>query len=706
MKIFFTLKKEYLAIIVFALLIAIFYGNTLNNDFAHDDIGQIVDNQYIHSMEYLPKVITGCIWESAMGGCKDRTDYYRPFQNLSYLLTYQISSEPWIFHLVNLFYFFIVVYLVFALVKTITNNFLLSFVSALVFLINPINNEVVNWISAVPELVSGIFILLSTIFYIKFRKTSSNVKFFAACIFYFLGMMAKEPAAFLPIIFVFIDWMFFDVKIVDFKILNLQNSKKKNIKEKAKLSEKKINSDKIGREIVLNINFKELKKYIILAGLFFAYLLTRITIIGGLSGGYRFYGDFSIHERIYSFFTLFAKYITKVFSPYPLNFFYKFQKNSDFLGLEFLFSFIIIFVFVFALYILIKKREKLLSLAFVWFFVFISPVLIFLEALGENIFSERYLFIPVIGFSFAVSFVFVHFWKDKKAPKQLLILLAIVVIITSWGIAYSRNNAWKNSITIYQTTLAQNPDARPLRFNLGVLYNQNGNPEDARKEWEEIEKRNKDWLEISSVYNSLGNYYREKGNPEKTIEYYQKAADASHLSGNINGFSNLGITYFEKGEYLRSLTYFCKAIKINPEVMSVKNKLDLISFMLESLDEEDLPGLYEDFTSTEVFKKSADQKFLYKGKRCNKEICSYLVLSNTDENEIIFPFLIMARTPFGEMIKIIDTQFNPGSREIIISVDSKHKEKPMTFIFPSCEGIYYETEIFAEKNFISEEMAP
>jgi len=194
------LNKTYVALAVFAVLIAIFYGNTLQNGFVLDDRKVIEENVYVHSLEYLPKVVTGCIWEYTHGGCAGKTLHYRPMNSLSFLLTYQISSQPWFFHLVSLLYFFGIVSLLFIFVKLITKNVLLAFFSSIIFLIHPINNEVVNWISAAPDLMVVLFTLLSLIFYTQYRtekrqRTSKNLIW--ALGFYFLAVLSKEIAVFI-----------------------------------------------------------------------------------------------------------------------------------------------------------------------------------------------------------------------------------------------------------------------------------------------------------------------------------------------------------------------------------------------------------------------------------------------------------------------------------------------------------------------------
>jgi len=91
------MNKTYVALVAFAVLVAVFYGNTLDNGFVLDDYPVLVDNLYIQSLDYASKIVTGCIGEFSLDGCAGQTLHYRPIHSLSYLITYQISSQPWFF---------------------------------------------------------------------------------------------------------------------------------------------------------------------------------------------------------------------------------------------------------------------------------------------------------------------------------------------------------------------------------------------------------------------------------------------------------------------------------------------------------------------------------------------------------------------------------------------------------------------------------
>lgn len=649
-------KKEIVSFFIFALLISLFYGNTLKNGFVHDDMGQVVENRYIQSLKYFPKVFTGCIWEYALGGCKGRSTYYRPIHSLSYLLTYQVSSTAWFFHLVNLFYFSIAVFLVFVLAKTLTKDFVFSFVAAVIFLIHPANNEVVNWIAAVPELTYVIFILLGTIFFVKYRQTSQNKNLYLVYLFYFLGVLSKEPAVFLPIIFLFIDWAVFKIRAEDL------------------------------------LDFKELKKYFIFLVIFLVYFLMRASVLGGLGQGGNYYGQFTILERIHTLFSLFGRYLLKLFYPYPLEFFYPFQKTADFFNFRFFINLLSILTFCFAFYVFVLKKKNVLSLSLLWIFIFLSPVLLFLNAVGENIFSERYLFASSIGFAFILAYVFSYLWQKGTMARLSLFVVMVVLIITSWIVVYPRNRDWKDSETMYLVSLTQNPDARPIRYNLAVLYRQKGDTERWKEELEEMAGRHQDWIDISRVYNNLGDYYREKKDLEKAIEFYKKAAETSLRNGDYSGYNNLGSVYFERGDYLKALISFCKALQMDPTAEEPTHNFTKIISAIESAETENYILLYRDIVFGDTFKKSEESKIEYEKKSCEGETCSYRFSPKIEETEIIIPSLIMVRSLPSELIKPKKSDFSPATKEIVIEVDSRYEETTNSFIFPTCDGIYYEVE--------------
>ena len=656
-------KDNYIALAVFAVFIAVFYGNTLFNGFVLDDKMVIEENQYVQSLQYAPKVITGCIWESKLGECKGNTLHYRPIQSLSYLLTYQISSKPWFFHLVNLLYFLIAVYLVFILIKLITKNFKISFLTALIFLIHPINSEVVNWISAVSELTFAIFILLTIIFYIKYRKSrlkrNSNFNFKFALLFFFLALLSKEIAFFilLPILIVF------DLFVLRKKINKL-------------------------------LTRKEINKYLLFGIPLAIYFLMRQLVIGefgGLAHSASYLGSFSLAERIYYPLSIFKLYLENLFYPYPLLFNHNTGNiNANLASLQFFILLILFLAYLFIIYFFTKRKKRNISFFLAWILIFISPYLAFYNVIGESLFTERYLLMSSIGFAFIISCL-LNYWREKDKKFKIAIpALLIVIILASWAIIYPRNKEWKDNETFFIATLSKNPDAFLIREGLINEYIKKEEVEKAEAELEKSIERNPEWESISSIYNRLGNYYREKMDFNQAEKNYKKAIENSGRTNNYRPFNNLGAFYLESGQHLESLKYFCRAIQMNPEAEESISNLDRAASVISLYYEENLQELYDEITSNRIFSKSQDNKIEFNEKVCKNERCAFLFSPKFGRNEIILPFLITASTPKNKALEIEGLAFNSESNIIIIELDSKIQEENINFIFPTCRGIYYE----------------
>lgn len=271
-------------------------------------------------------------------------------------------------------------------------------------------------------------------------------------------------------------------------------------------------------------------------------------------------------------------------------------------------------------------------------------------------------------------------------------LLIILTIAGSWQIISQRNKIFKSDETLYRSTLDLNPKAHSLRRNLAVELMERSQYEEAKAELEKIIEMAPDWWEIEKVYLQLGDYYRIKEDFSRALEYYQKTIEVSR-GWNYKPFNNLGALYLERGEPLNSLLYLCSAFQLGPEAKEVKYNLDRAAVFIGSIDGQDgLKKLYSDIVQGGIFQESSEKKIKYGDKICQEESCAYMFLSQVGESEILFSFLILSATPENEIIKIKNRSFNPENRTIGLEVDPKYKDQTLTFIFPTCQGIYYTAE--------------
>ncbi len=106
--------------------------------------------------------------------------YYRPLLSLSFIM----DKEFWllnerVMHLENVFLHLFNVTLVYYLTLTLLADHekeesVLPLTAALCFGLHPINTEAVNWISGRADLMACTFVLLSTLYLVKFKKGSAR----------------------------------------------------------------------------------------------------------------------------------------------------------------------------------------------------------------------------------------------------------------------------------------------------------------------------------------------------------------------------------------------------------------------------------------------------------------------------------------------------------------------------------------------------
>ena len=462
-------SRIYFILILFAVTF-IFYANTLSNGFVHDDIWQVEQNQTIKNFNNLTQVFSGCIAEQLLGGCKNIGFYYRPTQSFLYLLVSQISHQPWIFHLTNLLLGFASAVLLFIFLELILKNRFFAFIAALLFLTHPANSEVINWISATPEMLLAIFIFSTLIFLQVYLQKKKNWFLFASVTTFFLALLTKETA-------------FFYLAVLPVLVL---------LNHKSKLKPK---------------NFYFLGYYLI-PGII--YLLIRLSVLGRVVYKYEGYYSLDSIQQLFTAFTLFPKYLLKLIYPFPLSFQPQIPPVLEYENTVML-SFILVFAVLGLLYYLYQTKQKNLLLGLSMIIIGITPALIFVNKLGENLFSERYLFIPVAGFSLIVIDSLKRgIGKYQLLKKNYLIALLIIFLSLSFITVFQRNRDWKDNLTTYQAMVRVDPTHKKAHLMMGNIYLEEGSADKAISEYQTALKIDPGYREAKNALDLLTKRYKSE----------------------------------------------------------------------------------------------------------------------------------------------------------------------------------------------------
>lgn len=464
---------------VFLFITLVFYGNTLSNGFVHDDVWAIEKNPQLASWGNLAKVLTGCLVEEALGGCKEGGIYYRPVLSLTQLITFQVLPEPWFFHLMQLVYVWLVAiagYRFFTLFLPRVH----ALFGVVFFLAHPINTEVVNWVSSASEPLVGSWLLL----------TLTAQKLIFSSLFFLLALFTKESAVFFPLLTLLAIFLF-------------KKSKK---------------SLPVGK------NYYALIAWIIP---FFIYGGARFLALGSLYGSSQSYYNLELLTQATSALTFYPRYIFKLIYPLPLAHAHTFAP----IGLTDwrVFASLVFWVLsILAVFILYRRREKIILLGFLWFFVTLLPALVFVNRLGEFPFAERYLFVPSIGFALVVADLL------RRLKQKLALGLLILYLGSSWWIVFHRNMDWKDNLSLWTDTASKSPKS-------------------------------------ATAYYNLAHAYASRGDLARAIDRYEKTIEVDPFY--VKAYVNLGTVHFNRGELRLAETFYKKALSIEPNFFYVRYNL-------------------------------------------------------------------------------------------------------------------------------------
>ena len=541
------------------LLAVLPYLNTLHNGFVYDDKTQVLSNPYIRDFSHLREIFTTEVL--SYQGAAAAPNYYRPLMNFGYLLGYRLfGPRAYGFHLVNLLLHGLVVVLLFAVTKRIFRNSTVAFVGAALFALHPIHTESVDWIAAVTDLELTLFYLLTFRLYLGLvpaKPFRYAVTQFAMAVSFALTTISKEPALTLPL------------------LATLYEHAYRDDRDQTTLRQK-------------------VARYAVLWVLTVAYIILRARFLGTLAYRRR---QMVGYEVLFSAITLFGQYMWKLLWPVRLCAYYVFTVTDDptdpriLAGLAALLLIAILFV---ALW----KFDRTASFGLAWLVVTLAPVLN-ARWLADNVFTERYLYLPSVGFCWVLAWGWTRLvaWSAQSRYPWKWALTAALGVIASWCVAriVSRNRDWRDDITLYTRTLAASPDAYYIHNNLGAVYWDKGDAKAAEREWTEALRLapnagivldnlamlnlNQRHYEEAAGYSlralgldpndagahvSLGSAYFAMGNSQDAESHLRRAVALAPLD--TLAHTVLGELYLQESQLPEAEEQFRRSVEIQPDV--------------------------------------------------------------------------------------------------------------------------------------------
>ncbi|NNE66859.1 MAG: phospholipid carrier-dependent glycosyltransferase [Pyrinomonadaceae bacterium] len=510
--------KDLYPIIAIAALVFVVFFNSISGEFVYDDKRQVLRNQLIQQPELFTRALTSDVWAFKGDGTTAVSNYWRPtftaYSIFNYLL---FGPDPLGWHLLNVLLHALVSILVFLVLRRLEVDTPMALAIAAIFAVHPVHTESVAWIAGSPDILFGLFILLSIHFFLRYCSTSGRWDFAVSVGSFVLALGAKEVA------------------LLCIPVYLLLESRQSNDKKAA-------------------ARYWPTAVFAAVGGLFF---LLRWIVLGEvqrMAPGAASFGSIPLTAPTVLLFYLKQSLFPLVLGPnYPL-------RPIEALSLWVFAAFLIAVAAMAGLFLLAKKT-KVQRIGLALFVLPLIPAFLITSFIPEQIVHDRYLYLPVLGL-LMILLPELRKLLRKLAPshdKPLFIWISIVLLGLFSLKTANYNRVWANELSLWQHSVTVDQSSAFNYMQLGSILYDNGRIEesiDAYNESLNIKTTPRGYLgrargfiskgkfeeaikdlktvaempvveieayELYQVYESLAISYVGNKEPEKAIEVLRKA---------------------------------------------------------------------------------------------------------------------------------------------------------------------------------------
>ncbi|MFA6146120.1 MAG: DUF1736 domain-containing protein [Patescibacteria group bacterium] len=553
-------------ILIYCLILAfLIFGITLQNGFVFDDMAIVRDNLMIRNLANIPQFFNSP-YSSLEAGI------YRPVTILSFSLNYFLFTQKslwgqmpaaWSFHFINIILHALNCWLLFLLIKQLTKQKLLPYLTVLFFLILPIHTEAVTGIVGRAELLALCFSLISLLSFLCFKsiRQLAEKKILFGGLAFLLALLSKENAVAIIPIYIFIAFYFVifppeadrpwaeNSKSYSFwqKIHPVRSRPAKGTATTA-LGQSASNGVKI---TILNF----WREFLALFVTFGIYLIMRFSVLkeylfGNNATMVENPLDFApVWQRILTSFKVLCLYLEKSFWPINLSSDYSYNQIPLVTGAfdwRMLIGLIAFLFLIFCLFWPIKKQNfSLFGLASIFFLFPFLPIANLFFPIG-TIMAERLMYFPSIGLCLFLAIILSKLYnaRSQKNFKPLFFIIVVGLTVFYGARSFARNKDWYDEKTLFFSAAQASPNSVLSRSNKGAIYLLDGNYD---KALEETQAANKIYPFYPPAMNNLGLLYYYQHQYDLAEKQFLKTIVIS--SGYINAYENLALVYFDQAKY-------------------------------------------------------------------------------------------------------------------------------------------------------------
>lgn len=493
-----------------ALAIAI-YANSLSNGFVSDDKIQLLKNPLVTSISQIPRIVSSGVW-SILGIPGSPGNYYRPVQFLVYLALYEcVGFHSPVFHLFMVLLHAVNTVLLYWLVRRLGGG-RMAIAAAALFAAHPIHTEVVDWIAALPDLMVTTEALAGVLWLARDEDAPRGLAIAGHCGLYLAALLTKETGAMLLPLYAGLGFFY---------------------------------CKRGWQELRCNAVL-----YAAMTGVFAIYLVMRRAALGSLAPGQEAFFHLGPMEFVLSAVVIAGRCLGALVWPAGLNYFHIFHPTAGITA-----GLLLAAMGLAAGGALIWRfRTPPVAYGVFWIAATLAPAFN-LTGLGQNVFAERYLYLPSVGFCWIVAFA----W-DRLADLRpsWAVAAGAALLLACAGQAVARNGDWRDDYTLFQVTLRQSPTSGWLHNWMAGVYVE-------RREFDRALAEERLAVEYEpaapAFHENLGNILLVTDPRAAIVEFQKLLALQPERAEN---HSDMGVALEAAGEIREAAVEYEKALRLDP----------------------------------------------------------------------------------------------------------------------------------------------
>ena len=464
-----------------------------------------------------------------------QNDIFRPIQSVSYAISYRFwGGDPRPYHFENVILHILSGFMVYLMMRLITDGRGVASVTALFFLIHPVQVEAVAYLAERANLLSTFFFFLSFIIFVVAQEkpiSISRILNSVSLVFFALSVLSKESSIVLPVIIFLYSLLF------------------KPCGEKSGMV--------CGHAWPTAL--RKSLPYFILA---LIYLFTRTASLGKLAqiGG----GGAAVPPVIIA--RIFSEYLSVFFFPVRLTFFRNFYIPFNIPPAQAL-IFLAVFIIFFWITMTALLKNRTMGFFLACYLASLLPVSNIIPI--KSLIQERFFYLPSVFLAaslvYGVSLIFFKYRQTVNKRFAMVFLIAVVILISIALITrtYIRCLDWKDQETFVRKEMSIHPDKGVFYYDIGNSLFMASRYDEAIPYLKEALKREMSPIHMTMTLDTLGNCYSQKGDVPSAEIQYRKALDIT--PDYVYSLNSIGNIMFAKGAYKEARDYFGMAYKAWPD---------------------------------------------------------------------------------------------------------------------------------------------